>query len=183
MIPLVKTSLPEKNILMPALEEVLYSGYIAQGDIVEKFERKFEEFIGGGNTLSLNSGTAALHIALILANIKEGDEIISTALTAEPTNVVIKMMGATIRWADIDQNTGSICTKSVEKLITSKTKAILFVDYAGILADINELQRISKEYNITVIEDAAHALGAKFKGKRVGDFFPLQYFLFKQLSI
>jgi dTDP-4-amino-4,6-dideoxygalactose transaminase len=70
MIPLIKTYIPPREILIPKLEEVLYSGYIAQGDVVEKFERKFEEFIGGGHTLSLNSGTAALHIALILAGVK-----------------------------------------------------------------------------------------------------------------
>ncbi|MFX9004185.1 DegT/DnrJ/EryC1/StrS family aminotransferase, partial [Acinetobacter baumannii] len=85
--------------MIPRLEEVLYSGYIAQGEVVENFERKFEEYIGSGNTLSLNSGTAALHIALILAGVGQGDEVISTALTAEPTNVAIKMVGAKVRWA------------------------------------------------------------------------------------
>lgn len=176
MIPLVKTHIPAKEVLMPALEQVLYSGYVAQGQVVEDFERAFEKYIGGGHTLSLNSGTAALHIALILAGVKEGDEVISTALTAEPTNVAIKMAGAKIRWADIDYETGGICPKSLEANINEKTKAILFVDYAGILSDIKGIKAISEKYNIPVIEDAAHALGAKFEGKKTGTLFPFTVF-------
>jgi len=102
MIPLIKTSIPPREKLMSELEKVLYSGYVAQGEQVELFERAFEKYIGGGHSLTVNSGTAALHIALILAEVKEGDEVISTALTAEPTNVAIKMVGAKIRYADIN---------------------------------------------------------------------------------
>ena len=133
MLPLIKTNIPPKEILMPRLEKVFYSGYVAQGEDVEEFERKFEKYIGGGHTLSLNSGTAALHIALILAGVKEGDEVISTALTAEPTNVAIKMVGAKIRYADIDANTGNISPNSIEHHINKLTKAIMVVDYTGIL--------------------------------------------------
>jgi len=97
MIPLVRTNIPPREVLIPKLEEVLYSGYIAQGEQVENFEKAFETYIGNGNSLSLNSGTAALHIALILAGVKKEDEVISTALTAEPTNAAIKMVGAKIR--------------------------------------------------------------------------------------
>ena len=86
MIPLVKTFLPPSEVLMPKLQRVLYSGYIAQGEEVELFEREFEKYIGFGYSLSLNSGTAALHIALILAGVKDGDEVISTALTAYQDN-------------------------------------------------------------------------------------------------
>lgn len=182
MIPLVKTNLPAKELLMPFIEEVLYSGYISQGDIVEQFERKFEEYIGSGHTLSLNSGTAALHLALILAGVQAGDEVISTALTAEPTNVAIKMVGAKVRWADVDYNTGNICPDSIEKVINSKTKAIIVVDYAGIPVDVKRIQEISKKYNIPVIEDAAHALGAKFDGKRTGNHFPFTVFSFQAIK-
>lgn len=182
MIPLVKTNLPAKEILMPRLEDVLYSGYIAQGDIVESFERKFEEYIGSGHTLSLNSGTAALHLALILAGVGAGDEVISTALTAEPTNVAIKMVGAKVRWADIDYNTGNISPDSIEKEINAKTKAIIVVDYAGIPVDVKRIQEISKKYNIPVIEDAAHALGATFNAKKTGNHFPFTVFSFQAIK-
>jgi perosamine synthetase len=182
MLPLVKTSIPDKEILMPKLEEVLYSGYVAQGEVVEQFERAFEDYIGEGYTLSLNSGTAALHIALLLAGVEPGSEVISTALTAEPTNVAIKMTGATIKWADIDYNTGNICPDSIEKAITAKTKAIIVVDYAGIPVDVKRIKEVSEKYNVPVIEDAAHALGAKFKGKKTGCHFPFTIYSFQAIK-
>ena len=182
MLPLVKTSIPAKELLMPRLEEILYSGYVAQGDTVEEFERKFEEYIGGGHTLSLNSGTAALHIALILAGVKQGDEVISTALTAEPTNTSIKGVGAKIRYADVDIATGNISPDSIEKNINPKTKAIIVVDYAGIPVDVKRIQEISQKYNIPVIEDAAHALGAKYNGKKTGNHFPFTIYSFQAIK-
>lgn len=182
MLPLVRTNLPPREVLMPALEQVLYSGYVAQGESVEKFERKFEEYIGVGNTLSLNSGTAALHIALILAGVKQGDEVISTALTAEPTNVAIKMVGAKVRWADIDYATGNISPDSIEKSINSKTRAIIVVDYAGIPVDVKRIKEISDKYKIPVIEDAAHALGAKYNGKKTGNHFPFTVYSFQAIK-
>ncbi|RYD71268.1 MAG: DegT/DnrJ/EryC1/StrS family aminotransferase [Sphingobacteriales bacterium] len=182
MLPLVQTSIPPREILMPKLEEILYSGYVAQGEAVEQFERKFEKYIGGGHTLSLNSGTAALHIALILAGVKEGDEVISTALTAEPTNTSIKGVGAKIRYADVDIATGNISPDSIEKNINPKTKAIIVVDYAGIPVDIKRIQEISEKYNIPVIQDAAHALGSKFNGKKAGNHFPFTVYSFQAIK-
>lgn len=182
MLPLIKTFIPPREILMPKLEEVLYSGYIAQGETVEQFERKFEEFIGGGFTLSLNSGTAALHIALILAGVSEGDEVISTAMTAEPTNVAIKMVGAKIRWADIDYETGNISATAIQNVINEKTKAIIVVDYAGTGVDVKGIQEISQQYNIPVIEDAAHALGTTYNGKKTGTHFPFTVFSFQAIK-
>lgn len=182
MIPLVKTNIPPKEKLIPELEKILYSGYVAQGDKVEEFERAFENFVKSKNALSLNSGTAALHIALILANVKNGDEVISTPLTAEPTNVAIKMTGAFIRWADIDCNTGCIDPISVEKNINEKTRAIIVVDYAGIPVNVPQLQKISAKYNIPIIEDAAHALGSKFNNIFAGGHFPFTVFSFQAIK-
>jgi len=182
MIPLVKTNIPPRELLMPELEKIIYSGYVSQGEQVDLFERAFEKYIGKGNSLSLNSGTAALHIALILAGVKPGDEVISTALTAEPTNVAIKMVGAKIRYADIDYNTGNIDPASVKSKINSSTKAIIVVDYAGTPVNIAEFQEISKKYNIPVIEDAAHALGAKYNGKLTGCHFPYTVFSFQAIK-
>lgn len=182
MIPLVKTHIPSKEKLMPELEKVLYSGYVAQGEQVDNFERAFQQFIGGGYSLSLNSGTAALHIALILAGVKSGDEIISTPLTAEPTNVAIKMTGAKIRYADIDYSTGNISPQSIEKNINKSTKAIMVVDYAGIPVNVKEIKNISKRYNIPVIHDAAHSLGSTFNGVRSGNHFPYTIFSFQAIK-
>lgn len=182
MIPLVKTNIPPHNFLMPKLEEVLYSGYVAQGEQVELFERAFETYIGKGHSLSLNSGTAALHIALILSGVKQDDEVISTALTAEPTNVAIKMLGAKIRYADIDYHTGNISPESIEANINNATKAIMVVDYAGVPVNVSEIQKISEKYKIPVIHDAAHALGAKYKGLRTGNHFPYTVYSFQAIK-
>ncbi len=182
MIPLVKTGLPNPDILMPALEKVLYSGYIAQGTVVDEFENKFSDYVENKFSVSVNSGTAALHIALILAGVKKGDEVISTPLTAEPTNTAISQTGAKIVWADIDLKTGNICPKDVEKKITSKTKAIMVVDYAGIPVDIDAFQTIERKYNTPVIQDAAHALGAKFAGQKLGNHFRFTTFSFQAIK-
>lgn len=182
MIPLVKTFIPPKDRLIPELEKVLYSGYVAQGEQVEFFERAFETYIGGGHSLSLNSGTAALHIALILAGVVKGSEVISTALTAEPTNVAIKMTGAKIRYADIDLNTGTLLPESVEAAINENTKAIMLVDYAGIPVNVPVFKQLSLKYNIPIIHDAAHALGAKFNGQMTGAHFPYTIFSFQAIK-
>ncbi len=182
MIPLIKTKMPSREKLMPALEEVLYSGYIAQGETVDAFESSFSKFIGNEFSVTVNSGTAALHIALILAGVKPGDEVISTPITAEPTNTAITQAGGKIIWADIDPNTGNIDPADVESKITPKTKAIMVVDYAGIPVNITRFQEIEKKYNIPIIEDAAHALGAKYQGLRMGNHFQFTVFSFQAIK-
>lgn len=116
----------------------------------------------------VHSGTAALHIALLLLNIGPGDEVISTPMTSEPTNTTIALTGARIVWADVDPETGLLDPKSVRSKITEKTKAIMLVHYAGMVCNMNEFNKIANEFNIPVIEDAAHALGSKYNGKIVG---------------
>lgn len=174
--------MPPKEQLMPELEKVLYSGYIAQGEAVDEFETQLAKYLGNSNCLTVNSGSSALHIALILAGVKEGDEVISTALTAEPTNTVIKQTGAKIVWADIDPKTGNLCPEDVEKKITKSTKAIMVVDYAGIPMDIKKFQEIEKKYGIPVIEDGAHAFGASYKDKKIGNHFRYTIFSFQAIK-
>lgn len=168
MIPLVKPYIPDKNILMPELEKVLYSGYIAEGQPVYDFEDKFKTYIGNPYCLALHSGTDALHLSFILAGIKPGDEVISTPMTAEPTNTTIAMVGGKVVWGDINPNNGLLDPDSVRALITEKTKAIVLVHYAGMVCDMDAFNKISQQYNIPIIEDAAHALGSKYAGKMVG---------------
>ncbi|MCS2594502.1 DegT/DnrJ/EryC1/StrS family aminotransferase [Bacteroides fragilis] len=168
MIPLVKPYIPDRKVLMPELENVLYSGYIAEGQPVYDFEKRFQTFIGNPYCLALHSGTDALHLALLLAGVGIGDEVISTPMTAEPTNVAITMVGAKVVWGDVHPATGLLDPDSVRSQITSKTKAIIVVHYAGMVCDMTRFNQISKEFNIPVIEDAAHALGSKFDGQYVG---------------
>jgi dTDP-4-amino-4,6-dideoxygalactose transaminase len=182
MIPLIKTLMPPKEKLMPKLEEILYSGYIAQGESVDLFEKGLSDYIGNKNCLTVNSGSSALHIALILAGVQPGDEVISTPITAEPTNTVIAQTGAKVVWADIDPDTGNICPDDVERKITEKTKAIMVVDYAGMPVNIERFQEIEKKYNIPVIEDAAHAFGASYKGEIIGNHFKYTTFSFQAIK-
>lgn len=169
MIPLIKPYIPSKEKLMPRLEEILYSGYIAEGEAVLEFENKLSDLIGNPYCVAVNSGTAALHISLKLIGVCENDEVISTALTAEPTNTTIVLTGARVVFADVDSNTGLISPESIEKNITSKTKAIMVVHYAGMVCDMNKINLISKKYNVPVIEDASHAFLSKYNNKYVGN--------------
>lgn len=182
MIPLVKPYIPPKEQLMPKLEEILYSGYIAEGETVLEFEKKLSQILGNPYCLTVNSGTAALHIALMLIGVGKDDEVISTPLTAEPTNTTIALTGAKVIFADVDINTGLISPESIEKSITSKTKAIMVVHYAGMVCDMNKINKISEKYNIPVIEDAAHAFLSKFKNQYIGNNSPYTCFSFQAIK-
>lgn len=168
MLPLVKPYIAPREEMMPALEEILYSGYIAEGEAVYQFEDRFGQYVQNRNVISVNSGTAALHLALMLIGVGSGDEVISTAMTAEPTNTTIALTGAKIVWGDVDPKTGLLDPRSVREKITERTKAIMLVHYAGMVCNMDEFNQISAEYGIPVIEDAAHALGSRYNGKEVG---------------
>jgi perosamine synthetase len=169
MIPLVKVAMPPRSQLMPALEEALYSGMIAEGEAVYEFERQFAKHFGLGQVLAMSSGTAALHAALTLAGVSPGGEVISTPMTAEPTNTSILYCGARVVWADVDPVLGNMNPDSVRAKITPKTKAILCVHYAGYPAKLRELREIADHHGIALIEDCAHALGAHYAGNPIGN--------------
>lgn len=169
MIPLVKVAMAPKEELMPALERVLYSGMLAEGEYVYQFEEKFKRcFDIEGTVVGMSSGTGALHTALILAGVKDNDEVITTSMTAEPTNLAILYTGAKPVFADVNENSGNISAAAIEKVITPRTKAILVVHYAGYPVELEKISAIAKKYNIALIEDCAHALGAKYQGKSIG---------------
>jgi len=181
-VPLFKVHLPPREVLMPRLEATLYSGQIGEGEQVKKFEAEFGKFIGNPNALSFSSGTAALHTALILAGVKPGDEVISTPMTAEPTNMAVRHAGAKPVWADVDDNTGNLSPESIAEKITPKTKAILVVHYAGVPAAIGRIRAVSEKHRIPVIEDAAHALGATYGGKKIGNHSEYTMFSFQAIK-
>jgi len=157
-----------REVLLPALERVLYGGQISEGAEVEAFEREFGEFIGRPHVLSFYSGTAALHAALILAGVKAGDEVVSTPMTAEPTNLAILHAGASVVWADVDRSNGNIDPDSVAERLTPRTRAILAVHYGGIPVALARLRALAERHGLPVIEDAAHALGARYGGVPLG---------------
>jgi perosamine synthetase len=167
-LPLFKVRMADRAVLMPRLEAVLYSGQIGEGAAVREFEQRFGAYIGNPNCLAFNSGTAALHTALLLAGVGLGDEVITTAMTAEPTNMAIKHAGATPVWADVDPANGNVTSASIEARITARTRAIVVVHYGGIPAPLASIQALATAHSLPVIEDAAHALGAGYAGARLG---------------
>lgn len=168
MTPLVKPYIAPRDEMMPEIERVLYSGYIAMGEEVDSFEQNLGDFLQNNNVVALNSGTAALHIALLLLKIGEGDEVISTPMTAEPTNTTIAITGAKVIWADVDPSNGLLDPESVRQKITSRTKAIMLVHYAGMVCDMDRFNKLSQETGIPIIEDAAHAFGSRYNGRPIG---------------
>tara|TARA_B100000945_G_scaffold80826_1_gene62390 strand:+ start:3286 stop:4431 length:1146 start_codon:yes stop_codon:yes gene_type:complete len=151
------------------VSKVLSGRWIGQGPMVDKFEKKFEEVISKKHcAIATGSGTDSLHLAYILAGLKEGDEVITTVFTCTATNIPLLYMGIKIKFADIDISTMNISVDSVKKLISKKTKAIVCVHYGGLPCDMTELQKLANKYRIPIIEDAAHALGAKYNNKPIG---------------
>lgn len=181
-IPLVKVKFAPREVLMPAIEKVLYSGQIAEGERVYEFERAFSEKYGLVNSIGVSSGTAALHIALMLCGVDKTSEVISTPMTAEPTNTSIMYCGAKVIWADVDAESGNMDPESVRKVITNKTRAIVVVHYAGYPAKIDALKSIAQEFGIPLIEDCAHALGATYNGRPIGTFGDFGIFSFQAIK-
>lgn len=183
----------EKNIVLfhPHISEkareyvndTLHTRWIGQGPKVDKFEKNFSEKFGNGNvSLSCGSGTDALHLSYLLANLKEGDEVITPLFTCTATNIPFLYMGVKIVFADVQPGTLNIDPNHVRKLINSKTKAIVCVHYGGLPCDMDELQAIANEWNIPIIEDAAHAVGAKYKGKSIGSISDFTMFSFQAIK-
>jgi dTDP-4-amino-4,6-dideoxygalactose transaminase len=180
-IPLFKVHVPARDVLLPRLEAVLYSGQIGDGEIVKQFEAEFGWFIGNPRALAVSSGTAALHTALLLANAGPGDEVISTPMTAEPTNMAILHTGASLVWADVDPESGNMDPRSLQEKITPRTRAIVVVHYAGVPVRLAEISAIAARRGIPVVEDAAHALGASYGGAKIGNH--SQYVIFSFQAI
>lgn len=166
MIPLLKIHKPKG--VERQLAEVWDSGFIGEGVYVSQFETKFADYVGNVNTCVVNSCTSALELASTLCQIDEGDEVIVSPMTCVATNMPFAHRGAKLVWADIDPSTGNLDPASVERLISAKTKAIVGVHWGGQAFDIDAIHAIAARFGSRVIEDAAHALGAEYKGKRIG---------------
>lgn len=166
MIPLFKVHVPPREHLMPELEKVIYSGYITQGAKVQKFEEKLSEAFGVPNVLTVNSGTSSLQLALRLANVRRGS-VITTPMTCSATVLPVLAEGARPVWADVNPDSGNIDPDDVARKVTRDTKAILAVHWGGQPADMDRLLSIGQHYDIPVIIDAAHSLGAEWNGQSI----------------
>jgi perosamine synthetase len=166
IIPVARPSIGEEE--ERAVVAALRSGWVSQGPKVAEFERQFAEYVGARNAVAVSSCTTALHLALIAAGVKPGDEVICPSLSFVATANAIVYAGATPIFADIDAETYNIDPASIERAITPRTRAILMVHQVGLPAALDEIKQIAGRHGLVVVEDAACAIGAEYHGARIG---------------
>ncbi|MET1081857.1 MAG: DegT/DnrJ/EryC1/StrS aminotransferase family protein [Burkholderiales bacterium] len=167
-LPFTRPSIDEETIA--GVVEVLRSGWITSGPKAKQFEAELSAYFGGRPVRALASGTGALELALEIAGIGPGDEVITTPLSWVATANVVARAGARPVFVDIDQATRNIDLGLVEAAVTDTTRAIVPVDHAGLPVDRDRLYEIARRHRLRVIEDAAQSMGASWHGKRVGSF-------------
>ena len=174
MIPLFKVHMAD-GIYEPVMK-TLRSGYVGEGPKVEQFEADLAKFFDWDYVAATNSCTSALQLALRVAGVEPGDEVMTSPMTCTATNMAIRAVGAKIRWADIDPWTGNIDPEYIERHITKKTKAIIVVWWAGYPAEMDEINAIADQHGVKVIVDAAHGFGSKYYGQpRIEWLLPADY--------
>src|SRR5690606_31221790 len=151
-----------------AVTDTLRSGWITTGPKTKRFEEEFAAYIGAENALALNSCTAGLHVALATLDVRKGDEVITTPMTFAASVNVIEHVGATPVLVDVEPDTLTIDPKKIEEAITPRTRAIMPVHYAGHPADMNPIMELARRHYLYVVEDAAHAIPAKYEGRFIG---------------
>ena len=166
MIPYSTQWIDEEDI--EAVVGVLRSDRITQGPLIEQFERAVATYAGVKFAVAFSSGTAALHAACVTAGVSQGDELITSPITFVASANCAVYVGATPVFADIDNQTLTLDWQSAAARITSKTKVLIPVDFAGRPSHLDEINALAKKHGLIVIEDAAHSLGAEYRGRRVG---------------
>lgn len=170
LVDLKKKYVRNKASIDAAISRILENGQFILGSEGEAFEKEFAKYIGTAYCVGVNSGTDALYLALRTLGVSGGDEVLTTAHTATPTVSAIRMARATPVFVDTDPRTFNIDVSKIEKKITSKTKVILPVHLYGYPAEMLEIKRLAEKHDVKVLEDAAQACGALYKGMRVGTF-------------
>ena len=176
LLPYGRQTLTETDVA--AATEVLRSDWLTTGPKVAEFEEAIADYVDARHAVSFSSGTAALHAAVLAAGLKPGDESITTPLTFCATANAALYGGGTPVFADVRDETLTIDPKEVERRITPRTKVLLPVDYAGQPADLDALLALADRHKLLIIEDAAHALGAKYRSRMVGSISHMSVFSF-----
>ncbi len=161
---------------------VLNSTYLSEGHVVKSFEGRLATDLGLLHPLALNSGTSALHLALVLAGVREGDEVILPAQTFVASGLAVLYVNAKPVFADIEYDTGNLDVASVKSKITARTKAIIPVHWGGLPCDMDAINGLASSAGIAVIEDAAHALGASYRGRPIGSLSDFTCFSFQAIK-
>ncbi len=160
----------------------LQSGWITTGPLCQQFEEQFCRLTGAGHAVAVTSGTAGMHLALLALGIGPGDEVITPSLTFASTINLITMLGAKPVFVDIDYDTLNVRADQIEAKVTEKTRAVIPVHFAGAPADMDKILNVAAKYNLTVIEDAAHAVGTLYKGVHAGGFGQTAVFSFHPIK-
>lgn len=175
-IPYGRQSIDDDDI--EAVVKTLKSDWITQGKTISEFENAVANKTGVQYAVAVATGTAALHCACFAAGIGNGDEIITSPITFAASGNCALFLGASVKFVDIQADTYCMDSQRLEEAITPRTKAIIPIDFAGQPCDMDEINAIARKHNLTVIEDAAHSLGAIYKGKPVGALAPMTTFSF-----
>ncbi|MFA6009298.1 MAG: aminotransferase class I/II-fold pyridoxal phosphate-dependent enzyme [Desulfobacteraceae bacterium] len=165
-LPFSRPCISEEEI--SAVADVLRSGWITTGAKNAAFEQQFNQYVGSRHAVALTSATAGMHILLKALNIGPGDEVITPAMTWVSTVNLIVLAGATPVFADIDRDTLMVTTETVKPCLSSRTKMIIPVHFAGAPADLDSLRKLAADHGVFLVEDAAHAIGTAYNGERIG---------------
>jgi perosamine synthetase len=166
MIPVSRPSIGREELL--AIEKVFQTGWLGLGSVVFEFENKLKEYLPAKNVIAVNTGTTALHLALDAFEIGPGNEVVVPSMTFAASIQAITQTGATPVFCEVNESDLNINVADAEKKITKKTKAIMPVHYCGKACDMDALLALVKGRGITIIEDAAHAFGSSYNGKKIG---------------
>jgi len=175
-LPFAKPSIDQKTI--DEVVDCLNSGWLATGPRVKQFTTNLKDYLHANYVLPLTSGTAALHLSLAALNLQQGDEVITCPMTFVATANTIVIAGAKPVFVDAQMDSYNIDVSKIEKAITKKTKAIIPIHYAGLPVDLDAIYDLAKKHRLRVIEDAAHAIGTEYQGKKIGSFGDTQIFSF-----
>ena len=167
-------SISERDI--QGVVEVLQSDWLTTGPKVGEFEHAFADFVGAKEAVAVSNGTAALHAAMFALDIQPGDEVLAPAITFAATANCVVYQGGTPVFIDVDAETLLLDPALLEGKITPKTRAIIAVDYAGQPCDYDVLRTIAEKHNLSLVADACHALGGRYKDKAVGTLADLSTF-------
>jgi perosamine synthetase len=175
-IPYGRQVIEEEDIA--AVNVVLRGDWLTTGPLVARFEEAFASCVDASYAVAVSNGTAALHLCMLAAGIGPGDEVIVPALTFVASANCVRYVGAKVVFADVRVDTLTVDVEQVRSLITPRTRAIVTVDYGGLPSDLDELMKLAQQHGILLVEDACHAPGAEYRGRKVGSISHLSTFSF-----
>lgn len=181
MIPNSRPSVGEEELA--EVRKVFQSGWLGMGSVVFDFEKAVGAYVGAEHVVAVNTGTTALHIALDALGVKEDDEVIVPSLTFAATVQAILACGARPVFCEVEPDTLNVDVGDVRRKLTGRTKAVIPVHYGGLPCDMDALMALKTERGVRIVEDAAHAFGSVFKGKKIGGFGDVTCFSFDPIKI